>query len=195
MAVADIMHGPVKLYRAPVGTTPPADTVAVDGTWIGWTAFGYTKEALTSNYEFDEQEIKVQQALTAVERFKSAENLTLKTTLAELTPANMQITTSGTATTTPADTGQPPKDELVVGGESVIDKYAWGFEGTYTDSAGATFPIRLFVWKGTAKMAGEQEHGQEGYVGIPIEVKALADLSKAVGQQLYKFQRILGAAE
>lgn len=190
--VADIMHGPVVLHRAPVGTTPPADSVGLGGAWpAGWVAFGFTKEPLSANYEFGEDEITVQEALTAVKRFKTKEDLTLKTTLAELTPANMAIATSGTATTTAAGVGQHGKDELVVGGESVIDEYAWGFEGTYTDSVGVTFPVRLFVWKGTAKMSGVQEHSKSDYPGIPIEVKALADLSKAVGQQLYKFQRIL----
>ena len=60
-----------------------------------------------------------------------------------------------------AAAGVHGKDELVVGGENAVDEYAWGFEGTYVDAAGVSFPARLFVYKGNAKAAGEIEHASD----------------------------------
>ncbi len=193
--VADILHGPVTLWKAPVGEALPADTVAVDDAWGGnWAAFGFTKAPLTSNYNATYFDCEVQEELTPVKRWKSAEALTLATTLAELTPANMGIATSGTATITAQAIGIPGHDDLSVGGESVVDEFAWGFEGTYTDSTGTAFPVRLFIYKGTARITGEQVHGKEDYPGIPIEITALVDTSKAMGSKLFKFMRVTSAA-
>jgi hypothetical protein len=138
--------------------------------------------------------VEVQEALTAVDRRKTKESLTLETVLAELTATNIGLTSSGTVTTTPAGAGQVGKEEVEVGGDPVLDKFIWGFEGTYVKDDGSAFPLRLFIWKGTAKMNGALEFGREDYPGIPIQVKALADTSKAKGRQLYKFQRVTAAA-
>lgn len=195
MAVSDILHGPVAVWHAPVGETPPADSVAAGAVWGGnWAKFGFTKTPLSANYEFDELEIEVQEALTAIDRRKTRENFTLETTLAEMTAANLGLGSSGTVTTTAAGASQVGKEELEVGGDDALDQYAWGFEGTYIDDDGDEFPLRLFIWKGTAKTNGTLEFGREDYPGIPLQVKALADTSKDKGKQLYKFQRVTGAA-
>lgn len=193
--VTNILAGNAVVWYAPVGEAVPADSVTAGTTWGGnWARLGYTKAALSMLYEFDELDIMVEEELTAVDRRKTAENLTLETTLAEVTSAYLALLTSGTATTTAAGASQVGKDELTVGGESVIDKYAWGFEGTYTDSAGAAFPVRVFVWKGTAVVNGALEFSKADFPGVPLQIKALVDTSKSVGQKLFKLQRVTAVA-
>ena len=46
---------------------------------------------------------------------------------------------------------------------AIMAEYAWGFEGEYRTDAGVQFPIRFFLFKGTAKLNGAtttQTHGQ-----------------------------------
>lgn len=195
MAVADILRGPVTVWYGPVGETPPDDDVAF-GVALGgnWTKIAYTQAPLSANYEVDELDIEVEQELTALDRVKTAERLTMETALSEITSANMAIATSGTATTTAAGADQVGKDELVVGGERIIDKKAWAFEGEYVDSSDNVFPVRIFVWKATAILNGAQEYGKGSYPGIPLQIKALVDTTKPSGQKLFKMQRVTAEA-
>lgn len=195
MAIADILYGPVSIWYAPVGESLPADSVAVEADWGGnWKKIAYTKAPLSMNYEIDELEIMVEQELTAVKRVKTGERAMFETVLAEVTSAYLALATSGTATTTAAGAGQVGKDELVVGGGITLDEYAWGFEGQYVSSDGTFFPVRLFIYKATAMLNGALEHGKESYAGIPLQVKALVDTTKAKGSKLFKFQRVTVAA-
>jgi len=195
MAVADILNGPVVIWKAPVGEALPDDSTGVGVAWGGnWETYAYTKAPLSCNYTATELEIMVQQELTAVNRVKSGENLTFETVLAEITSARMAVATSGTPSTTAAAAGQVGKDELDVGGESAIDQYAWGFEGTYVNSSGTQFPARWFMYKGTANLNAAQEWSVADYPGIPIQVKALVDTTKSAGSKLFKFQRVTAAA-
>lgn len=195
MAVADILNGPMTVWYGPVGETPPDDDVAFGADLGGnWEQIAYTQAPLSASYEQDELDIEVEQELTALDRVKTAERFLAETVLSEITSANMAIATSGTATTTAAGAGQVGKDELIVGGEYLIDKHAWIFEGRYTDSSGNTFPTRIIVWKATAMLNGAQEYAKAGYPGIPIQIKALVDTSKASGQKLFKMQRITAEA-
>jgi hypothetical protein len=81
-----------------------------------------------------------------------------------------------------------------VGGNAAFALYAWGFEGTYTNDSGVSFPVRFFLYKGTARANGATEQGRELSPGIAIQVNGLADTSKAVGKQLFKWQKITAAA-
>ena len=194
MAVADVIAGPVTLWKAPVGEDPPADTVVAGADWGGnWEKVGYTEAPLSSNYDFTELELKVEQELAIMKRRKTGESLIMETVLLELTAKKLAIVTSGTANSTAAAAAQVGKDELIVGGEYQIDEAAWGFEGIYTDASGNDFPVRSFVWKATAKLNATQEYSSTAWVGIPIQIKALVDLSKAVGQKLWKWQRVTAA--
>ena len=194
--VTNILHGPVIVYTAPVGESVPADSVAAGTAWGGnWARIGLTKAPLTAGYEFEEGEAMVEEALTAVKRWKTKEDLTLETTLAEITAEYLEMAWGGTNTTTAAGAGQVAKDELDLGGEATLEELAWGFEGIYTDSSGTEFPVRVFVHKATAKANGELEFGRESeFPGIPIQIKALADLGQSQGERLFKFQRVTAAA-
>jgi hypothetical protein len=195
MPVADILHGPVSVKYAPVGEALPADSVAVGATWGGnWKSFGMTKEPLKCDYNFDELEIEVQESLAPVDRVRIKEALTLETVLAEITAANLSLAANGTVTTTAAGAGQVGKEEVEVGGSGAIAQFAWGFEGTFITDAGVSLPVRFFLFKGTARANGALEQGRELSPGISIQVKGLADTSKVVGKQLFKWQKVTAAA-
>jgi hypothetical protein len=196
MPVADILHGPVTVNYAPVGEALPADSVAVGVAWGGnWKKFGLTKEPLSCNYDFDELDIEVQEALAPVDRVRIKESLVLETVLAEITADNLNLAANGTVTKTVAGAGQVGKEEVDVGGSGAIAQFAWGFEGTFVTDAGVSFPVRFFLYKGTAKANGALEQGRELSPGIGIQVKGLADTGKAVGKQLFKWQKVTAAAQ
>jgi len=193
--VSDIIVSPASVWTAPLSTAVPADTVAAGAAWGGaWVKLGFTKEALKSKYEFDELDVEVEQSLAPVDRVKIKENMTLETVLAEFYLDGIQYGTQGTVTDTPAGVGQPGKEELAVGGVSTLTKRMFGFEGMYIDEDGATFPVRMFIWKATAKLNGDLEFGKKDYTGTPLQIKALADLTKSAGQTLFKISKILEPA-
>lgn len=184
-----------KLYTAPVGTALPADTVAVGGTWTGWTSVGYLDQPVKLTYKFDMLEIKVLQALGSVDRRKTNEELLIETVLSELTLDNVALAlSSGTVTQTAAGAGQPGKEEYTLGGIATLNKKMIGFEGAYLDEDGAEFPIRVFVWKATASEGLETEWDKEKIAGVPLKWAALQDLTKPDGQRLCKWQKILEPA-
>ena len=193
--VSDIIVTPAVVYYATYGATVPADTVAAGTAWGGsWVKVGYTNAPLSMLYEADELDLEIEQSLAAVDRIKTKESLTLETTLAELYLDGIQLGSGGTVTDTAAAAGQPGKEELALGGTATLTKRAWGFEGSYVDEDGATFPVRVFVWRATARLNGALEFGKAQAVGTPIQIKAVADMTKSAGQRLFKISKILEPA-
>lgn len=195
MSVSDIILGPAKAYYAPVGETLPSEnSVSYGAAWGGnWTAFGYTKTPLSFNYTSEEFDAFVEEALGSVKRIKIKEELTIETTLAELTGGNLYFAMGGTLTPTAAGGAQVGKEELTMGGSGVLAEHAFGFEGLYQTSTGSQFPIRVFVYRGTVKLNGALEFGKSDYPGVALQVKAMSDLTKTLGQQLFLFQKVLAA--
>lgn len=194
-AICDIFSTPARILKAPVGTSAPADSVAAGGGWpAGWVEMGYTAAPLSVSYEFEEDERFIEQSLAPVDRVRTKEALTLETTLAELDLVQVGIAWAGLVTPTAAGVGQVGKEELDIGDDPVLPKYAWGFEGSYIDEDGATFPIRLFVWKATASAGGKLDFGKEKPGQTTLKVKALADMTKSAKYRLFKMQRVLEPA-
>ena len=193
--VSDIIVTPVIVYYAPLGSSLPADTVAAGTAWGGaWVKVGYTSEPLTAKPAYTAVDIEIEQALTPVNRVKSKESLELETTLAEFYLDGLQLGIGGTVSPTAAGESQPGKEELDVGGVAALDKRMWGFEGSYIDEDGATFPIRLFVHRATAIVNGNLTFAKANPTGIPLQVSALADMTQSAGERLFKLQKILEAA-
>jgi hypothetical protein len=194
--VSDIIVTQASVWYAPVGEANPADTVAAEGDWGGnWVNLGWTATSLSMAVETGEVDIDIQQSLTPVNRVKSAENVMLETTLAEFYLDGIQLAMSGgTVTDTAAGAGQPGKEEFDLGGVATLDKYKWGFEGTYVDEDDTEFPIRVFIHKATVTVNGNLEFGKAVQTGIPLQIKPLADMSQAKGERLLKIQKILEPA-
>ena len=195
MAVADIILGPAACYYAPVGEALPSDnSVGYGVAWGGnWVRLGYTKTPLSFNYTSEEFEAMVEEALGAVKRIKTKEDLLLETTLAELTADNLALGMDGTVTDTAAAAAQVGKEEMTMGGSGVLAEKAWGFEGLYQTSTGTQFPIRVFIYRATSKLNGALTFGKAEYPGIPLQIHAMEDLTKTLGQQLFLFQKVLAA--
>ena len=192
--VSDIIVSPAVVWVAPYGEAVPADSVAAGIAWGGnWVKLGYTKSPLSCLYETDEVEIMVEQVLGPVKRQKTSEHLTLETNLAELYADGLAYA-GGTVSATAAGAGQVGKEELDIGDEAALIEYAFGFEASYVDEDGATFPIRVFVWKATAKINGALEFAKADSTAIPLQVKALEDTTLSVGQRLFQLQKILEPA-
>lgn len=190
---ADLIMGPVVVWRAPVGeTAPDENSVAYGVAWGGnWVTFGYTKAPLSWLPEFETFEAFVQEFLEPVKRRRILAKVTLETTLAQLTADNVAMTTGGTVTDTAAGAAQVQKEELEAGNNAVMTEYAWGFEGEYRKDDGTQFPIRFFLWKGTAVLSGALEFGKTEYPGIPLRIEGLADASKSAGKTMFKLQKVL----
>ena len=191
-AIADIVQGPVTVYYAPVGEAEPADSVAYGAAWGGnWVAVGRTEEPLTVAYDVTTHESESQQDTLPLKETKVSERVALETLLKEITADNLQLTLGGTVTPTSAGAGQVGKEVLEGGGEFKMDERAWGFEGRYTDDAGADFPIRFFVRRATSVINGSLTWAKDSDVGIPLKVNVLqpTDTAKA-----WHYERVTEAA-
>jgi hypothetical protein len=192
MAIADILVGPSIVWYAPVGETEPSpDSIGAGVAWGGnWAKFGYTKTNLSAEFKFAEKEAEVQEALGPVKRWRTKEELTLETILAEITAANFGLAASRTPSVTAADATHVGREDVTVGGVSTLTEYAWGFEGTYLTDAGDAYPLRVFIPKGTATINGKLDFGKEDYPGIGMQIKALHDMTQTQGARLAHFQKV-----
>lgn len=195
MGVANIFTGPVVVWYAPAGETEPDENaVGLGDDWGGnWEHFGYTKTVTSLAHKRKDEEVKIEESLGAVKRFPVEEELTLETTLAELTADNLALGLGGTVADTAAGAAQVGMEELEGGDVLALTERAWGFEGIYTTSTGTQFPMRFFIWKGTAELNGKLDFGKAEYPGIPLQIKALEDMDRDAGERLYKFQKTLAA--
>lgn len=200
--VANILKTGAILWYAPVGeAVPDENTVNYGDAWGGnWARVGFTKAPLTMMYEAEEAEVMVEEHLGPLDGFKVGEQLNLETMLAEMAAQYLALATGQDpdtdVTTTAAGVGQVGLEEVSVGDSSVIEKFAWGFEGLFVDANGNQLPVRVFVWKGSAKLNGEMEFSQKSgeTPGIPLQIKSYVDPGQAAGERLWKYQRVTAPA-
>jgi hypothetical protein len=184
-----------QVWYAASGTALPADTVALGASWGGsWTKLGYTESPLTAEYAFEIVEADIQESLAVVKRAKKSESFMLETVIAEFDVAQFKLAMEGTVTDTPAGAGQVAKSTLDLGGSNYLTPRVWGFEGSWVNAAGTSFPIRLFVYLGNSQAGGKLEWNKAKYVGMTLKIKALADMSQTSGSRLFKLQHITAVA-
>ncbi len=194
MAVADILLTPATIYYAPVGTTLPADDTAYGAAWGGnWENIGYTTAPLSMSYSDEKYKVMVEQLTAAVKQRRVSEELVFETTLAELTGDNLALALNGVSTDTPAAIGQVGKTETVMGGDTSVNVYTFGFEGEYVDASGNSYPVRVQVYRASAIMGGALEFSKAKESGLPIRIEAEADTTKTVGEQLMIIQKVTAA--
>lgn len=194
MAIADILMSPARIFYAPTGEAEPDEnTVAYGAAWGGnWVNLGYTTAPLTVNYNRELFELEVEQITLAVKGIITKETVQLETTLGEFTGTNLLLAFGGTVTTTAAGVAQVPMVELEAGGAVTLPVYAFGFEGLYQTDAGAQYPVRWFIWRGSSVLNGNLEFSKKAAVGIPLQITAWADTSKVSGKQILKVQKVTG---
>ena len=191
MAVADILLSPAKIYHAAVGTAlPNPNSISYGTAWGGaWSDLGYTLTPISVGYSQEIFKLEVEQVTLPVKGLVTMEEVTIETTLAEITAANMLLAFGGAVTTTAAGTAQVALEELKSGGSSSITYYAWGLEGLYVDSNNNQLPVRMLIYRGSAVLNGSLNFSKREAVGIPLQITAWADTTKTAGQQLWTFQK------
>ena len=191
MAVADILLSPAKIYYAATGEAlPNPNSVAYGAAWGGnWRDLGYTLTPITVGYSQEIYKLEVQQVTLPLKGLITTEEVTIETTLAEVTAANMLLAFGGAVSTTAAGTAQVALEELKSGGASGINYYAWGLEGLYVDASNNQLPVRVLIYRGSAVLNGTLNFSKSEPVGIPLQITAWADTTKAAGQQLWTFQK------
>ena len=155
--------------------------MARPGAAIGSTS-ATPSAPLTVNYERELFELEVEQVTMPIKGIVTKETVMAETTLGEMTAANLRLAFGGTVTTTAAAVGQVAMEELEAGGATTLPVYAWGFEGLYQTDAGAQYPVRVFIWRGSAVLNGGLEFSKKAAVGIPLQITAWADTTKVVGE-------------
>ena len=136
----------------------------------------------------------VEQINGAVKRRVTNEVAIIETVLAESTPTNIGYAIGGTVTTTAAGAGQTAYQELKAGGSTILTEAAWGLEGLYENATGVKFPVRVFLYKATAILNGPLSFAKAAGLGVPIQISALNDTAKTVGEQLISIQRVTAVA-
>lgn len=196
MAVTDILITPAKIFKAPVGEALPDESdIAYDEAWGGnWASVGYTLQPLSMKYDRTLFELMVEQVNGPVKRRVTAEALAFETTLAEATPANIQLGIGGSVTTTAAGAGQVAFQQLDAGGAVTLDEAAWGFEGFYENATLVKFPVRIFVFRANAILNGALTFAKAAAAGVPLQIKPMNDTAKDVGKQLIAIQRVTAPA-
>ena len=196
MSTADIIIGPARIFYAPIGEALPDETTIEYGeAWGGnWEEIALTKTPFTMNRDLSTVDVMVEQSTLPVKRVATEEKVAFETTLAELTADYLQLAMEGTVTDTAAGAAQVGMEELEAGGQAILTERTWAVEGLYTTTAGVNFPIRIQIYRATAVLNGELTFGKADSAGIPLRIDALGDLSKAVGKQLFKVQKVLAAA-
>ncbi len=195
-SVSDILKSKAVIWYAPTGTARPDETtVAAGGSWTNWTKLGYTKEPLSVLYEFSEHETMVEQVLGPVNRWKTDEHVTLETVLAEATALNLELASGGDGTTldtTAAGASQDAYEELDIGNNPLLTKWAVGVEGIKYDEDDGALPVRIFLDNCTINLNGELSFSQkdDDYTGIPVQIKGLANASG----EMFTWQRVTAAA-
>lgn len=198
--VANIVKSGAWLYNAPIAEANPDETTVDYGAdWGGnWVRVGFTKAPLSAAYDSEEFDIEVEEELAAVKRKRVKESGTWETVLAELTAEYLQLAASNqdAVSETAAAAAQKGYEETGLGGEPELTEKKWGIEGLFINASGDLEPIRIFMHKGTARLNGPLEFSQKttDYVGISIQIKALADTTQSAGRKLWIFQRVVAEA-
>jgi hypothetical protein len=91
----NLIQGPATLYTGIFGVTEPATVATVPG--VGWTDVGGTKDGVELNIADDYGVLDVDQIIYEIARRRTKRVVTLKTSLAEATLANLALAINNAA--------------------------------------------------------------------------------------------------
>lgn len=200
--VGNLLKSKATMWIAPYGEALPDETdVDAGASWGGnWEKLGWTKAPLAFRYEYEQADFFVEQVLGALERRKTSESAMFETVLAEAIGSVLAFavgqdgTSGGDVTETAAGASQKAFEQLELGNEVLLDKWACGFEGITYDTSGNEQPVRVFFTRCTLMLNGELAFSQrdDDYTGVPVQVQALADASNSY--KLLTWQRVTAPA-
>lgn len=153
----------------------PADTIAYGADWgANWVDRGYTTGGVTLNMNLTRGEIRVDQEFDPIVRPITGRNVTMGTTLAEMTPANLQLASGmGTLTSVAPSSGVRGHNDLDLDSTITDQYYSWGFDIRQPD--GEAF--RVMIYKGIATGSPAPAFTPDAPAGMALEVSALVDTS------------------
>jgi hypothetical protein len=163
-----------------VGTALPDETtVAVGAAWpAGWVEMGKTLTPVAMAVTTETFKLEVEQSIVPVRVTRTKTGITIKTTLAEFTGANLARAVDGSLVTVAAGVGQKGFDTVEVdASKSDVSLYAVGIEGVKVLDNGSRQPVRFFALRASITMGGDVTLSKAAATGIPIEIEALADAS------------------
>lgn len=186
--MGDVILGPGKLYRAPVGTAIPDETsVAYGAAWGGsWTEMGDFPEGSPITIVMNEDVYKVysEQSTVAQAVTRTRREATIKGALLELTAANYAIALQATATATAAGASQKGYSNIPFGAQTDVTLYKWGIEALRVDATNVNQPIRWFFHKGFFRMTGETAYGKTKEATLGFEISIIGDSGQATNEEL-----------
>lgn len=198
MADQDVLIGPGKLYRAPLGETNPDETdIDFGEAWGGnWVNMGKFLEGQPITLSMAEEFTKVytEQDTAPLNAVRTRREMMVKGSLAEHSVANMAVLLQGTAATTAAGATQKGYSDIPFGTQSEVTFYKWGIEATRKDDNGTQQPVRWFLHKGYIRLAGDTPYGKQNATGIPIEITILGDSSQSAGEEMGTYQAVTAPA-
>ena len=199
--VANILYGPAVIWHRPmtyVAFNPATlDNIGVDGTFPGgspdyWERFGYTEGPTAFQYERTEKAVSVTDHLGEVIRFATDEKAKFTFTLKEVNPATFNRATGFVYTTAVVQPGggNAGSEQFLVGDQPALDVRMWCISGTSFTIAGVAMPVRLFIWRGTARVTSPMGWEREETPKIEVEISALVDPLYSKGQRLFAFRKL-----
>jgi hypothetical protein len=193
---SNIMKTGAVVWYAPLGESLPDETtVAAGEDWGGnWKRVGFTSAPVALTYEDSRMEIETEEFLAAIDEWRTKEVGTFETTLAEITGEYLQLFTDAAPSTTPAGASQVGYEEVDIGNQGRITKYAVGFEGIRYDASANALTFRLFGPVSSFKLNGKPEFSAktDTYVQAPVLIKSFADPDNS--GRLYRVQRVTAPA-
>lgn len=153
----------------------PADTISYGTAWGGtFVDNGYTTGGLHFNLNLTRGEIRVDQEFDPILRPVTNRTFTMTTSLAEMTPANIQLASGmGTLTTVAATSGVRGHNDLSID-STVNDVFtSFGFDIKQPDDEA----FRILVYKGIATGNPNPAFTPDNAAAIALEISALVDTS------------------
>src|SRR4030095_4115096 len=196
--MGDVLLGPGRLYRAPLGTVNPDETTVASGAvWTApWVDMGDFPEGSPISLSLAEEVYKVysEQITVALGLARTRREALITGSLLEHTIANLAVLLQGAAVTTPPGPAQKPYGEIKFGGPPDVSLYKWAIEALRKDAADISQPVRWFFHKGFMRMTGEIPYAKTKETAIGFEISVLGDITQPDAENLGVLQIVTGAA-
>lgn len=191
----DIVLGSGELWYAPTTTANPDETtVAYGATWSNWISLGDVLTPMVLSYADTRKAVKTQQSLGPIKEYRTDVAITLKTTLAELTGANLALVLGGVNADTNAGAAQKAFSQVKAGKDFVVDTYKFGFETLRVAADGSSQPVRFFFHIGSIAPDGDVAFDKENETGVPVVITVYEDTTQAAGSEFMIVDIVTAAA-
>ena len=190
------MYGPaVVCFKDPDTAFNPSshDNLGVNDAFPSpWSRFGFTEGPTSFKYNRTEKSVMSNEYLSPVVRFATMEEGTFALTAKEVNPGQMNTAIGvpfKTVSTSPGN-GYAGSEQLVLGGEPALKVHMWCLSSTYINAVGVAFPVRLYIWRGTARLMNALAWEREETPNMEIEISALADVDRQQGQRMFAYRKL-----